>query len=122
MPCYIVKPKKAGRKDYDVWRSIGFIGSYEEYLEIKGDVNPNAKMFMCGDFGEHCADCAAPADFLCDYPVGEGKTCDRKMCDENAYEVANEIHYCDAHFKMWNEFRDSDELKKHLNNVAFFKK
>ena len=122
MPCYIVKINKASRRDYDFWCSIGFLGSYEEYLDIKGVFDPNEKIFMCGNLGEHCADCSAPADFLCDYPVGDGKTCDRKMCDENAHEVASEIHYCDAHFKMWREFRESDEIKKHLNNVAFFKK
>ena len=39
-------------------------------------------MFLCGDLGPHCAadKCAAVSGWLCDYPVGEGKTCDLPLC------------------------------------------
>ena len=76
---------------------------------------------MCGDLGEHCADCGTCADFLCDYPVGNGKTCDRQLCDDHANEVAPEIHYCDQHLKMWQEFRESGGVEKELKNVVPWK-
>jgi len=30
---------------------------------------------VCGNLGPHCGCCGGVSGFLCDYPVGEGKTC-----------------------------------------------
>lgn len=77
--------------------------------------------FMCGDFGPHCADCSQLGEFLCDYPVGDGKTCDRAICEDHANEIAPEIHYCAGHLKLWQEFRDAGGVRAELQNVVAFK-
>jgi len=49
---------------------------------------PDGRMFMCGDLGDNCAECGWVGDYLCDFPVGEGKTCDRPLCETHANEIA----------------------------------
>lgn len=67
--------------------------------------------FLCGDLGPHCGDanCGDVGTHLCDYPVGNGKTCDMPLCHGHAFEAAPEIHYCPGHALMWREFRERKE-------------
>ena len=80
-------------------------------------------MFMCGNLGPHCAAerCGALGVNLCDYPVGDDRTCDLPLCDSHAYEVAPNVHYCPGHLVLWKEFRDSGREKKELENVVPFR-
>jgi hypothetical protein len=80
------------------------------------------RMFICGDLGEQCAECGWLGENLCDYPVGEGKTCDRLLCDEHANEIAPDLHYCAAHFGMWTAYRDGGGVQRELENVVPFRK
>ncbi len=66
--------------------------------------------FINGSLGPHCADCTRVATLLCDYPVGEGKTCDRHMCEAHATEIKPQIHYCKGHNERWLEFKASGEI------------
>lgn len=77
--------------------------------------------FICGDLGEHCSECGAVADNLCDYPVGDGKTCDRHICDEHSGQIGVDIHYCPTHKKHWDKFRRNGGEVKELENVVPFK-
>jgi len=79
-------------------------------------------MFLCGDFGPHCAAgrCAASTGFLCDYPVGEDRTCDLPLCSSHAYEVAPNVHYCPGHLVLWEQFRLAGGLGRELENVTPF--
>jgi hypothetical protein len=120
MPCYIKRIEPPSKAEYEIWQSIGFSGSWADYCQAKQG-NIGEAIFICGDLGAHCADCAGVGDFLCDYPVGDGKTCDRPMCGEHAHEVAPEIHYCDAHYRMWDEFRRKGGVDAALRNVIAFK-
>lgn len=79
-------------------------------------------MFMCGKLGPHCADCSWVSGYLCDYPVGKGKTCDRPLCEDHANEVAPDLHYCNVHYREWEEFRKSGGVEKELKNVTPFPK
>ena len=80
-------------------------------------------MFLCGDLGQHCAagECAAVSGYICDYPVGEGRTCDLPLCASHAYEVVPNIHYCQGHLLLWKEFRDSGGVQRELENVVPYK-
>ena len=62
-------------------------------------------MFLCGDF-------------LCDFPVGEGKTCDMPLCEGHATEVAPNVHYCPGHMVLWQKFRDASGVQRELENVV----
>lgn len=89
-------------------------------------------MFMCGDLGPHCAagDCDAASRFLCDYPVGEGRSCDLPLCSSHAYAVAHELHYCPGHMQLWSVLLNSgrmtvamqEQIGTHAVNVLPFRR
>ncbi|WP_432262812.1 hypothetical protein [Cupriavidus sp. TMH.W2] len=116
MPCYQHQVKPPTRAEYEEWVRMGYLRSWEAYCEAKSR-SAGQTFFICGELGQHCADCAAVGAFLCDYPVGEGKTCDRPMCADHAHEIGHELHYCAAHHQMWREFRDSGGVDAALRNV-----
>ncbi len=76
------------------------------------------RMFVCGNLGPHCAECADVGDHLCDYPVGKKRTCDRPLCELHANEIAPNLHYCAAHLGMWNAYRQSCGVQLELDNVV----
>jgi len=69
-----------------------------------GHTPSGMKFTICGDLGPHCSYCSDVGELLCDYPVGNGKTCDRQICQNHANEVADDIHYCHGHHQEWMEF------------------
>lgn len=69
-----------------------------------GHAESGMKFFLCGNLGAHCSYCGDVGEFLCDYPVGNGKTCDRQVCKSHANEVADDVHYCHSHHQEWMEF------------------
>lgn len=77
-------------------------------------------MSIRGDLGPHCGDsrCADVGVSLCDFPVGEGKTCDMPLCPGHSFEVAPDMHYCPAHTTMWREFKESGGVERELKNVV----
>lgn len=74
-------------------------------------------LILCGNLGEKCVACGWVGEFLCDYPVGDGKTCDRSLCEEHAHEVGPDLHYCADHYLEWERFRKSGGVEKALKNV-----
>lgn len=120
MPCYIQRIRPPSKSEYKDWQDIGYIGTWDDYCRAKQSTVGEI-MFLCGDLGPHCGDCAGIGDFLCDYPVGDGKTCDRPMCFEHSHEIAPEIHYCDAHYRMWQDFKNGGGVDEALRNVIAFK-
>ena len=76
---------------------------------------------ICGDLGPHCADCGDGGYNLCDYPVGDGKTCDRSICEFHSHEIAPNMHYCDQHYAEWTKFKESGGVKSELENVVPFR-
>ena len=120
MPCYVKTIKSASQEEYKIWQKAGYLGTYECYAKSR-ESEVGSQVFICGDLGDHCADCLGFGDFLCDYPVGDGKTCDRLMCDDHANQIGEEIHYCETHYKMWTEFKESGGVDASLKNVIAFK-
>jgi uncharacterized protein (DUF3820 family) len=54
--------------------------------------------FVCGRGGTRpCAYCRGPSTKLCDGDVGEGRTCDRPMCDAHAYQDGPNRDLCRQH-------------------------
>ena len=90
---------------------------YSKYQE-------GGNLIICGRLGPHCNDsrCNWVADYLCDYPVGNGKTCDRSLCADHAYEIAPGIHYCASHYNAWVDFKNAGGVKRELENVVPYKK
>ncbi|MGO4700240.1 hypothetical protein [Dyella sp. 2RAB6] len=81
------------------------------------------KAILCGDLGPHCGDanCGDVGTYLCDYPVGDDKTCDMPLCHGHAFEAAPNIHYCPGHALLWREFRAAGGVTRELENVVPYK-
>lgn len=78
--------------------------------------------FVRGQLGDPCS-CGCVGAALCDYPVGEGKTCDRILCRDTpcGHHVGPDIDYCRDHYQEWLEFEKSGGVKEVLENVVPFK-
>ena len=120
MPCYFGKVQQASESEFKKWVEWGYTNSFDDYLLLKSRTQ-NTEIIFSGELGLHCSDCNGVGDYLCDYPVGDGKTCDRSICGDHGVEVAHEIHYCTAHYKMWTKFRDGGGVDAALKNVIAFK-
>lgn len=120
MPCYIQKVQPPTQAEYKLWQGMGYLGTFEQYAQMK-ERSEGQHLFITGELGDHCADCMAVGDYLCDFPVGEGKTCDRPMCDAHSKEIGPELHYCLAHQQMWERFKASGGVSESLRNVVAFK-
>jgi hypothetical protein len=59
--------------------------------------------FACGRGGpQTCKFCMKtnrhrPVTKLCDFPVGQGRTCDAGMCSDCATKIREEVDYCPVH-------------------------
>lgn len=120
MPCYVQPFSRPSQADYEQWKRMGYLGSWDQYCQNKAE-SQGGRFFICGELGPHCAECLAVGDFLCDYPVGEGKTCDRPLCDTHGHEIGRDLHYCQAHYEMWQEFKAKGGVDEALRNVIAFK-
>lgn len=66
----------------------------ETYIKEKPDM-----IFMCGKGIVACSNCGQVADYLCDYPVGEGKTCDLPIC-QNCRTHVGKYDFCPIHYEV----------------------
>jgi hypothetical protein len=62
---------------------------------------PDGLMFWDGDGIAPCDECGKCADYLCDFPMGRGKTCDHKLCDEHAHPLGSDRHLCPIHAAIY---------------------
>ncbi len=44
-----------------------------------------------------CSYCNNPGNLLCDYPIGDGRTCDKPICPKCSVRVASNTDYCLVH-------------------------
>ena len=59
--------------------------------------------FLCGEGIEPCRFCGFVSDYLCDFPVASGATCDAPLCDRHAIGQGGDlmdIHFCPTHVIM----------------------
>ena len=59
-------------------------------------IDPHAIMTICGSGIQPCSNCGEVADYLCDYPVGEGKTCDLHLCRKCRTHIGK-YDFCPIH-------------------------
>jgi len=53
-------------------------------------------IFVCGEGIRGCHFCGKVADYLCDCPLGNGKTCDLPICDEHRQPIGA-FDFCPLH-------------------------
>lgn len=106
MPCFVSKIPRPSHQDYEAHKLAGYTGTYEQYLAQKQKYyDPHAVVFMCGSMEgfEYCShtSCIGFNVFLCDYPMGDGKTCDYGMCEDHSHQIGEDLHYCQTHYQLW---------------------
>lgn len=59
-------------------------------------------MHLCGEMEhvEHCK-CGHEAGFVCDQPMGRGKTCDIPLCHCCRRAIGEDFDLCPMHAAMW---------------------
>lgn len=71
-------------------------------LKIPGGVAIVCTRGRGGRWGP-CYACSAPHEALCDWPVGKGKTCDRRLCRQHRARQGGDVDWC--HFHAQEEAR-----------------
>ncbi|EGR4213423.1 hypothetical protein NTH44_003596 [Vibrio metoecus] len=89
-----------------------------------GSIKEKGKIigFICGGTADDvelltCHECGnnwPEAEFICDYPVGDDKTCDRMLCKNCARVVGRDMHYCQTHYDQWKTFEESEQGKEQI--------
>lgn len=72
-----------------------------------------APYWVCGDFKADDAvpcRCGYVSEFLCDHPMGKGKTCDLPLCEEHAHQIGEELHLCEIHFREFQKKCGADRI------------
>jgi len=78
--------------------------------------------FMCGESRQNaCHRCGFVADFLCDYPIGKGKSCDLELCEECSQEVGQDWHFCAVHLSEYNAKTHKGARIKPLGKLEILK-
>lgn len=78
----------------------GTCGCWDYAKEIYAVGEKRGIMFFDGPGMEGCGLCNRCADYLCDYPLGKGKTCDTLLCEAHAivqWEAGSDLHFCPNH-------------------------
>jgi hypothetical protein len=52
--------------------------------------------FVCGDGVIPCKSCGQISKYLCDYPIGNGKTCDIELCEDCKVTIGK-FDFCPVH-------------------------
>ena len=57
-------------------------------------------IFWAGEI-ESCGECSDFADYLCDWPMGRGETCDHRLCEAHAHPIGEDRHLCPVHARVF---------------------
>lgn len=63
-------------------------------------------IIMCGKDIRVCEFCGSIAEYFCDFPIGDGRTCDLPICKDHKKhrdDIGQDIDYCPHH---WNNRRE----------------
>lgn len=76
------------------------------------DDKGKAEGFICGKSIKPCHFCGAMTDYLCDYPIGNSKTCDLPLCDKHANKSGGDVDFCPIHYA---QFKGKPEVGERTN-------
>lgn len=83
--------------------------------------------FICGEDLEVseedlCSACGAIGEYACDFPIGDGRTCDAVLCSKHAYQVGPNTHFCEFHFREYERWRKDKGYDEALEAIIPFRK
>ncbi len=62
---------------------------------------------------KRCSACGRAARLLCDWKIGDGKTCDKPICAMHAQEVGEDKHLCPEHQEQYRAWLARRETAAH---------
>lgn len=68
-------------------------------------------MWLCGPAMDHapiCRICGHLSTKLCDFPVGDDKTCDSALCEQHSLSRSGDLDYCPEHEKDFKNYSWAD--------------
>jgi hypothetical protein len=132
MPCYTIKHLRSSQEVQAACTAasdrLGRMPTMDEIADELAARGPDPHvehrgygMFLCGDLGPQCTACGDVSNVLCDYPVGDEKTCDRALCSACTEEVAPDVHYCAGHLAVFRKFEAAGGVEDKLRNLVPFR-
>jgi hypothetical protein len=77
--------------------------------------------WLCGDFEDDdnnpCSECGIMAAIICDFPIGDDKTCDRLLCKECAVKIRGDIDYCPSHAKEYGKILNYQKCEQEGSGI-----
>ncbi|HEY3494811.1 MAG TPA: hypothetical protein VGK73_09005 [Polyangiaceae bacterium] len=58
-------------------------------------------MFICGNLKIPTCRCGFTSEYLCDFPTGDGKTCDAELCSRCKRSIGEDHDLCLVHHAMF---------------------
>ncbi|MDQ1344853.1 MAG: hypothetical protein QG586_383 [Pseudomonadota bacterium] len=81
-------------------------------LDAEMKTNEETPLWICGaGEPEHVCSCGFVSDLLCDYPMGDGKTCDLPLCSTCAKQIGEDKHLCEIHWHEWKGKAQVDRIR-----------
>src|SRR5262245_37730101 len=100
MTCEYIPPRKTRQWLSETYREMGdevyaakIRKSGRDYL-----LPESSGTFICGSFkpSPRCR-CGQIAEYLCDEPMGKGKTCDLPLCEACKVSIGEDLDLCPVH-------------------------
>jgi hypothetical protein len=99
-PCFAKGRLDVSRIDYMTQCEIASYLDFPLPFFYRKKSGHTIKGWICGDGIRACAFCGKEAEFLCDFPIGDGRTCDLPLCKEHKThraDVGLDVDYCPHH-------------------------
>jgi hypothetical protein len=83
--------------DISAWLDFPISFFYRKRSNKDGGVS-----FTCGSSITTCSFCGSISEYFCDFPMGDGRTCDLPLCKDHKKhreDIAQDIDFCPHH---WN--------------------
>lgn len=104
MPCRYVKTRPPTVRDVlrdDPEAARLYLKGPRDLDEIVFD---GSEGWMCGEeLRMELCRCGYDSEYLCDFPIGDGRTCDIALCGECRTTIGEDLDLCRVHRGMWSK-------------------
>jgi len=78
------------------------------------------KIWICGEGLRDtmvCRVCGDIATILCDYPIGNDKTCDSALCEHHSVSIRGDLDYCHEHSSEYGKIVTLTRLENNGSGI-----
>lgn len=121
MACAILKPGPPQTiRQLNEGRCLCCDRVVDDELCCDREVDDEGPTFLCGEGVAACA-CGYFAEYLCDFPMGGGKTCDAPLCEDCARHPGPIVHPLDeiTARRLPEEDKRRNRLKQQVDDMHF---